>query len=462
MGGIAFRAPVLADALPDRRARDAGDARAPSNFVGEFLILLGVFKAKLVIAIIAFSGVVMASVYALRLFIRAMHNRVGAGVDSREITLLRRRRARAARRGDPVLRALPAARAAAQRRLGQRRGRAGAPGAGEHLGAGRGQPAPALHPRSPRRESDSMSPLATAHLKGPHVDFAALSPLIALLGGAVVVLLVGLLGSRRVREQVVPALSLVALGAARGPDDLAVERAEVDRLGRAADRRPVARAEPRAGRRRAPPRCCSRGARWRAREAAHGEFHALLLTSIAGMSLLAAAQNTVALFIGLELLSIPLYVLCATEMRREHSLESGLKYLIIGSVGSATLLYGLALIYGATGATDFGAIAAAIAGDGLSGNVLLLTGIALCVGGPVLQGLGRALSPVDPRRLRGRADAGHGVHGGRHQGRRARRVPAPLRRRADRRPARAGDRRSRRSRRSRSSSATSARSGSPR
>ena len=67
------------------------------------------------------------------------------------------------------------------------------------------------------------------------------------------------------------------------------------------------------------------------------------------MSLLAAAQNLVTLFIGLELLSIPLYVLCATEMRREHSLESGLKYLIIGSVGSATLLYGLALIYGATG-----------------------------------------------------------------------------------------------------------------
>ena len=71
------------------------------------------------------------------------------------------------------------------------------------------------------------------------------------------------------------------------------------------------------------------------------------------MSLLAGAQNTVALFIGLELLSIPLYVLCATEMRREHSLESGLKYLIVGSVGSATLLYGLAMIYGATGATDF-------------------------------------------------------------------------------------------------------------
>ena len=56
------------------------------------------------------------------------------------------------------------------------------------------------------------------------------------------------------------------------------------------------------------------------------------------------------LFIGFELLSIPLYVLCATELHRRTSLEAGLKYLVVGSVGSATLLYGLALIYGATGA----------------------------------------------------------------------------------------------------------------
>ncbi len=87
MGGIAFRAPVLASlflvvalatlAMP-----------GSSNFVGEFLILLGVFKAKLAIAIVGFSGVVMASVYALRLFIRAMHNRVSVSVDSREIGLL--------------------------------------------------------------------------------------------------------------------------------------------------------------------------------------------------------------------------------------------------------------------------------------------------------------------------------------------------------------------------------------
>ncbi|MGP0102928.1 MAG: NADH-quinone oxidoreductase subunit N, partial [Solirubrobacteraceae bacterium] len=123
---------------------------------------------------------------------------------------------------------------------------------------------------------------------------------------------------------------------------------------------------------------------WRslaAREAAHGEFHALLLTSVGGMSVLASAQNTVALFVGLELLSIPLYVLCATELRREHSLESGLKYLIVGSVGSATLLYGLALIYGATGSTDFSAIASALSSGSLATDPLTLTGIALCVAG---------------------------------------------------------------------------------
>ena len=86
MGGIAMRAPVLATmflivsfatlAMP-----------GSSNFVGEFLILLGLFKAKMAIAIIAFTGVVGASVYALRLFITAMHNRQGPRVHSREISI---------------------------------------------------------------------------------------------------------------------------------------------------------------------------------------------------------------------------------------------------------------------------------------------------------------------------------------------------------------------------------------
>jgi NADH-quinone oxidoreductase subunit M len=86
MGGIAFRAPVLASlflivvlatlAMP-----------GSSNFVGEFMILLGVFKAKLAISAIAFVGVIGAAFYALRLFITSMHNRVGARAASREIGL---------------------------------------------------------------------------------------------------------------------------------------------------------------------------------------------------------------------------------------------------------------------------------------------------------------------------------------------------------------------------------------
>ncbi len=222
--------------------------------------------------------------------------------------------------------------------------------------------------------------LATVHLKGPHVDFAALSPLIALLGGAIVVLLVGLLGSRRVREQLVPALALAALAAALGltiwrwntPESVVSGALRIDRLSLTLNLILAAGG------------MATVLLAWRsqaAREAAHGELYAMLLTTIGGMALLAAAQNTVALFLGLELLSIPLYVLCATEMRRARSLEAGLKYLIVGSVGSATLLYGIALLYGATGATDFGAIASAVSANGLASNAMLLTGIALCVAG---------------------------------------------------------------------------------
>jgi NADH-quinone oxidoreductase subunit M len=86
MGGIAFRAPVMA-ALFLIVALATLAMPGSSNFVGEFMILLGLFKAKLAFAVVASLGVVGAAVYALRLFITAMHNRVGASVVSREIGL---------------------------------------------------------------------------------------------------------------------------------------------------------------------------------------------------------------------------------------------------------------------------------------------------------------------------------------------------------------------------------------
>ncbi|HEV7943314.1 MAG TPA: NADH-quinone oxidoreductase subunit N [Solirubrobacteraceae bacterium] len=225
-----------------------------------------------------------------------------------------------------------------------------------------------------------MIPLAVSHIPTPHVNFAGLSPLIAFLGGAVLVLMVGLLSPRKIREHGVPLLTLGVLGAATGlviwqwhaEKSLVDGAIRLDSLSLVLNLVLIA-----AG-------VATVLLAWRSRashEAAHGELHALLLSSIAGMSLLASAENTVVLFVGLELLSIPLYVLCATELRRERSLESGLKYLIVGSVGSATLIYGLALVYGATGATGFSAIASSISTKSLYTDPMLLGGIALCAAG---------------------------------------------------------------------------------
>jgi NADH-quinone oxidoreductase subunit M len=84
MGGIAFRAPVLAGLFVIVTLATLA-MPGSSNFVGEFMIILGLFKSKLAIALIASVGVVGAAAYALRLYIRSMHNRVGPGVTSREI-----------------------------------------------------------------------------------------------------------------------------------------------------------------------------------------------------------------------------------------------------------------------------------------------------------------------------------------------------------------------------------------
>ena len=99
------------------------------------------------------------------------------------------------------------------------------------------------------------------------------------------------------------------------------------------------------------------------------------------MTLLAQASNLVTFFVAIETLSIPLYILCATNLRREGSLESGLKYLIVGSLGSATLLYGMAFLYGGTGSTDFAGIASGIVHKGLLSDPLILIGIAMAAVG---------------------------------------------------------------------------------
>jgi NADH-quinone oxidoreductase subunit N len=224
--------------------------------------------------------------------------------------------------------------------------------------------------------------LLAADVQGPKISYEGLSPLFALGGGAVIVLMTSLLPGRFVQRVLVPALTLAAIGAAAGltiwrweTGDLEpiVENAlAVDTLAFGAAFIFYAAAA----------LTVVLSLRSEAvRTAGAGEYYALLLSSVAGMVLLASAENLVTLFVGLELLSIPLYALCATELRRGTSLEAGLKYLIVGSLGSATLLYGLAMIYGATGATDFDAIAEAIGDDVGLGDPLLLIGIALAAAG---------------------------------------------------------------------------------
>ncbi len=108
-------------------------------------------------------------------------------------------------------------------------------------------------------------------------------------------------------------------------------------------------------------------------------FGALAQVIIAGAGLLtvgvAYAER------GLEWFSISLYILCAIDRELEGSLEAGLKYLIIGSFGSAVLLFGSALVYGATGELAFNRISAAIGAQHLTGDALLVAGLAMIIVG---------------------------------------------------------------------------------
>jgi NADH-quinone oxidoreductase subunit N len=121
---------------------------------------------------------------------------------------------------------------------------------------------------------------------------------------------------------------------------------------------------------------------------ARGEYYALMLFSISGMMLMGMAADLIVVFLALELLSIPLYVLAAFARPQARSEEAGLKYFLLGAFSSGFLLYGIALVYGATGTTALSGIFTA------------------------------ALPHVDAGRLPGVAHSGDRLHGaGRQSGR---------------------------------------------
>ncbi len=119
------------------------------------------------------------------------------------------------------------------------------------------------------------------------------------------------------------------------------------------------------------------------------EPYVLMLLSAAGGQLMAGANDLLVLFVALEILSISVYVLAGIHVRRARSGEAAFKYLVLGGVSSAFMLYGIALVYGATGSTNLAAIRDFLAANLLTNNVLLLGGFAL-----LLVGLGFKVAAV--------------------------------------------------------------------
>jgi len=119
------------------------------------------------------------------------------------------------------------------------------------------------------------------------------------------------------------------------------------------------------------------------------EYLALILLSATGMLAMTTANDLVVVFLALEILSIPLYVLAAFDRRRLASQEAGIKYFVLGAFSSAVFLYGVALVYGATGTTSLTGISRF-----LSANTLLDEGVLLIGLGLLLVGLGFKVAAV--------------------------------------------------------------------
>ena len=219
--------------------------------------------------------------------------------------------------------------------------------------------------------------ILASSIAAPHVDWLALSPALALLAASAVCLLGAVLvpaPARRTFSVVFAASGFVVAGVLavlvfdRSPEQqlLIAESMSRDRLA-ALTQVLVAGFG-----------LAAVLVAWGDRRRDHvGEYYALLTAAGGGMIFFVSAGNLMTLFLGLEWFSIALYILVALDTHRKESLEAGLKYLIIGSLGSAILLFGSALTYGATGALGFNAIRDATGSD----NALFVAGMAMIIAG---------------------------------------------------------------------------------
>jgi NADH-quinone oxidoreductase subunit N len=212
----------------------------------------------------------------------------------------------------------------------------------------------------------------------PHVDWFALAPVNALLLAAGLALLTAVLVPRRARRPVAAALCALGYAAAFGfAIALYVRSAQGTGVIADAIRRDRWAAFAQIIVAGTGLLAAGISYRERSRDEHAGEYYALLAAAGGGMAFFVSANNLMTLFLGLEWLSLALYILCAIDRDLLGGLEAGLKYLIVGGFGSAVLLFGSALVYGATGHLDFEGIAAA----GQDGDTLLLFGLAMLICG---------------------------------------------------------------------------------
>jgi NADH-quinone oxidoreductase subunit N len=212
----------------------------------------------------------------------------------------------------------------------------------------------------------------------PHVDWFALSPILALLGASGLLLMVAVFTRRTIRKVAsafvafsgfVTSFVLAVLVGVKSPDGTTMVHDSMFRD------RWSALAQVLIAGAGAIAVLISYRERWRDEHVA--EYYALLAATGAGMQFFVATANLMTLFLGLEWFSIGLYVMCAIDIDLIGSLEAGLKYLIVGAVGSATLLFGSALVYGVTGQLSFDKIAA----YGHGGDAMLAVGLAMIIVG---------------------------------------------------------------------------------
>ena len=111
-----------------------------------------------------------------------------------------------------------------------------------------------------------------------------------------------------------------------------------------------------------------------------GEYYTLLLTSVTGMVMMASSRDLVSIFVALEFLSIPAYMLAAWRKRDRKSNEAGVKYYLLGVFASAVMLYGMSLLYGVTGSTRLSDIGAQLTGKGELSGVEVLAVVFVIVG----------------------------------------------------------------------------------